>query len=91
MSKLSKDKQQKLMVVAGATVVVGVGLWFGLISPLRGSLQTLRIRKHALIETLAQILANIAYSLLRFPDGSNVHDEAVTSHRVPGRRQFPCL
>ncbi len=45
MSKLSKDKQQKLMVVVGATAVVGVGLWFGMISPLRGSLQKLKTRE----------------------------------------------
>jgi hypothetical protein len=45
MSKLSKDKQQKLMVVAGVTAAVGVGLWFGMISPLRGSLQKLKTRQ----------------------------------------------
>jgi hypothetical protein len=41
MSKLSKDKKQRLLVVAGITAGAVVLLWFGLIGPLRSKLAEL--------------------------------------------------
>jgi hypothetical protein len=45
MSKLSKEKQQKLLIVGSVTAVVVGVLWFVLISPLRGRLASLGKQK----------------------------------------------
>jgi hypothetical protein len=54
MNKLTKDKQQKLMIVAGATVGVVVLLWFVLVSPLRTKLGTLTQQADEAREKVAQ-------------------------------------
>jgi hypothetical protein len=41
MSRISKDKRQKILLVGGVTAGLAVGLWFVMISPLRGKLQSL--------------------------------------------------
>jgi hypothetical protein len=55
MNKLSKEKQQQLILVILVTVMAGVGLWFGLIRTQKQSLQILAVKKQAAKERLQQV------------------------------------
>lgn len=55
MNKLSKEKQQQLILVILVTIMAVVGLWFVLIRSQRQSLQILAVRKQAAKEKLLQV------------------------------------
>jgi len=55
MKKQPLDKRSKLLGVIGLTLVIMVGLWFGLISPQTDKLKAMRDRKAAAARKLQQV------------------------------------
>jgi Tfp pilus assembly protein PilO len=62
MSKLSKDRKQRLAVVAGATLGTVVLLWFVMISPLRAKLESLAKQTAEARESVAQGQRSISFA-----------------------------